>query len=135
VGARTPSASSFAKAQISLEALMLFALFLAMLAIVLASSSQIRGMAQNRTDAAISQQAFNDFSSKAGRACALGDGNVRVFSTQGAASISGTGSKSLVFTMLNITHNLELPCDIGGLPASPSNSFTIENKGGTIEIT
>lgn len=107
-----------------------------MLAIVLASSSQIRGMAQGRFDKAVSQQAFNDFSSKAERACALGDGNVRVFSTSGGeASIANAGAKSIVFTMLNLSNSLDLPCDFGGLPPSPSSSFTIENKGGTIEIT
>ena len=114
---------------------MLLALFLSILAVVLASSSQIRAMAQGRLDKAISQQAFNDFSSKAASACSLGEGNVRVFSVQGAqAAITGDGGDSIEFAMLNYSHNLTLPCNFGNLPDSPSSSFTIENKGGAIEI-
>ena len=114
---------------------MLLALFLSILAVVLASSSQIRAMAQGRLDKAVSQQAFNDFSSKVASACALGDGNVRVFSVQGAkAAIAGTGANSIEFSMFNYSHNLALPCDFGSLPDSPSSSFTIENRGGAIEI-
>lgn len=135
MGRAPPARHACANAQISLEALLLFALFLSMLAMVLASSAQIRDMAQGRTGKAISQQAFNDFSSKAARACALGDGNVRVFSViNGEATITRTGSNSIDFTMFNLSNSLELPCNFGSIPPLPSNSFTIENSGGAIDI-
>jgi len=134
--ARKPRGFSVAKAQISLEALLLFAIFLSMLAIVLAASSQIRGMAQNREDRAVSQQAFNDFSTKLSRACALGNGNVRVFTTPGGeADLSQDSSGAILFSMLNVSFSAGIPCQIGGMPSAPSNTFTIENKDGTIWIS
>ena len=136
VMARKPSDSSLAKAQISLEALLLFAIFLSMLAIVLAASSQIRGMAQNREDRSVSQQAFNDFSSKLERACALGNGNVRVFTTPGGeAELSQEANGTILFSMLNVSFSADIPCQIGSMPPAPSNTFTIENKDGTIWVS
>jgi|GEM_PF-888099 len=122
-------------AQISLEALLLFAVFLSILAIALAASSNIGAMAQKKLDSAISQQAFNDFSSKTRQACLLGSGNVRLFEPQGREiSISKTGEQSVSFSLGNHSYNLTIPCRFGNVQASGSGELTIINEGGAISI-
>ncbi len=133
MAAHLPFHPSFAKAQISLEALLLFALFLSILSVALFTSSKIGNMAQNRVNSALARQAFNDFSSKVSSACALGDGNSRSFSAGSQVALAYEQGR-LIFTMLNNSYSLPLACD-ATTPGAPSGKFKIENKDGAIEIS
>lgn len=122
-----------ARAQISLEALLLFALFLSILSVALFTSSKISGMAQGRVDEALSRQAFNEFSSKASSACALGNGNSRAFSANSQATLDYRQG-GIAFTMLGRSYILPLACPVF-IEKAESGKFKIENKEGRITIS
>lgn len=126
---------SSSKAQLSLEALLLFAVFLSVLAIALAASSQVRTAAQQQMDEAFSLQAFNDFSSKLSQACNMGNGNVRVFSSKGGPVEIASGGNAIIFASRGIRHTANVSCTLDIQNTGPSETFRMENTGGTIEIS
>ena len=124
------------RGQLSLEALLLFTIFLSILAVALAASSQIRGMAQRNLDRSLATQAFDDFSEKLGRACALGNGNVRIFSSQiGKVSLARINATAIEFAIGENAYPADIPCEIkDGFPRS-ADSLTIENADGAIRLS
>jgi uncharacterized protein (UPF0333 family) len=122
------------KAQLSLEALLLFAIFLFLLAIALAANYQIREMASAKVGSMLARQAFGEFSSKLESACLLGSGNVRTFSSSiGAVSIKKANSSAIQFSVANFSYAAQSSCEIEEASGS-AESFTIENVDGKIRI-
>lgn len=125
----------FLCAQISLESLMAFAIFLSMLALSLAGSMKIAESSNERLGYELGKQAFFEFSAKADAACALGSGNVRTVPLgKSTASLSSNGSE-IFFSSGGFSSAFRSSCPVL-LQAGPFSSWLrIENKGGTLEIS
>jgi len=121
--------------QISLESLLLFLIFLSLLGISLAASGRISAAAQSRIAYEKSASDFQDFAANLKSACVLGNGNVRVVELSGGAARLAAGGKTLGFTAGNFSSQLNSSCELAVLQPATAAEFTIENKGGKIEIS
>jgi hypothetical protein len=123
------------RAQLSAEALLLFLVFLTLLAIAYAAAGNVGSAAQRKIAASLSQSDFNDFSSKAAQACSLGNGNVRVVELRGeAATISSEGG-SILLSAGNFSQAANVSCETDVLQTEPTKEFTIKNRAGKLEIS
>jgi hypothetical protein len=114
---------------------MVFAIFLSLLAISLAACLKIAESSQKRLDYEMGKSAFSEFASKAGSACALGSGNVRIVSLQkGEATVSQNGSR-VSFSSGGFSSPLALRCPFSLQGSLASSSLRIENNEGTLEIS
>jgi len=127
---------SHSRAQASIEALLVFLIFLSAFGIVYAASSRLASAAQSRLDTSLSQSSFSDFSAKLQSACALGNGNVREVEVKGnAAFLSSPTGNSIVFAAGGFSARANSSCGIALAASAPSRFFRIENKEGTLEIS
>ncbi len=124
-----------ARGQVSAEMMMLFLIFLALLAISFSAMTNAGRSSQERVGKAVFESSFADFSSKVKSACELGNGNVRSFELpQGEASVSSSGTE-FTFSMYGESRSASSFCDTKILQEDPSGEFTISNVDGTIEIS
>lgn len=123
------------KGQISLESLLLFLIFLSLLGVSLAASNRISAAAQSRIAYEKSASDFQGFAANLKSACVLGNGNVRVVELKGGAALLAADGKSLVFAAGNFSSQLNSSCELAVIQPSTATEFTIENKGGKIEIS
>ncbi len=125
------------RAQLSLELLMVFLIFLSLLAISYAAASKAGDVAQRKIAQELSQSSFNGFASALDSACSLGNGNVRIVKIRGekAAISRASDGASFAFTAGNFTQSANSSCEISILNDEKSDEFAIENKNGKIEIS
>lgn len=125
-----------ARAQISVETLMVFLLFLVLLGIAYTATSKLGFAADRQVNAALSRGSFNDLSNRMEEACILGNGNVRMVSIKGSpASLSQAGEKQLEFRTPYYANTVNSSCALEVALLGPSSAFTIKNIGGKIEIS
>ena len=126
---------SFSKAQISVETLLVFLVFLVILGIAYTASTKLGAASQQSIGKALSRETFNELSSKIEEACLLGNGNVRIVQVKGqVVSLSASG-RALQFTAPDFSEQKNFSCDINSVPASASTAFTIRNENGIIKIS
>ena len=126
---------SFSKAQISVETLLVFLVFLVILGIAYTASTKLGAASQQSIGKALSRETFNELSKKIEEACLLGNGNVRIVQVKGqAVSLSASG-RALEFTAPDFSAQKDFSCDIDPTPASAKTAFTIRNEGGIIKIS
>ncbi|VVC01662.1 Uncharacterised protein [uncultured archaeon] len=121
--------------QLSVEALLLFLVFLTLLAIAYAAAGNVGSAAQRKISASLSQADFNDFSSKAAQACMLGNGNVRTTKLRGTAATIFAEGSSVLFSTGNFSATANTSCGTEILQAGPAKEFTIRNRQGMLEIS
>lgn len=128
-------APSLLRAQLSLETLLVFLVFLSLLALSYSVASKISSASQNKVASELALASANSLSSSIESACIGGNGNVRTVEIKGEkASISSEG-KTLFFEAGTFKASRGFDCKISISPATASDSFTITNNGGTIEIS
>jgi len=120
------------KAQISVETLLVFLVFLILLGIAYTATTRLGSASQKSINTALSRESFNELSSKAEQVCILGDGNVRVVSIKGeAATLTAQGNSLKFETASGFSDSYPLSCTLDIQQQSPSRTFTVENIGGT----
>lgn len=135
-GSRGVSPGS-SKAQLSVETLLVFLVFLIILGIAYTASTRLYSASQQGINAALSRESFNELSSKIEEACLLGSGNVRIVKIKGQpVSLSAEG-RALAFFAPGFSATYDSPCGISidQEKSMPSAAFTIENSGGAIRIS
>lgn len=126
---------SSSKAQISVETLLVFLVFLIILGVAYTASTKLGAASQQSIGKALSRETFNELSSKIEEACLLGNGNVRIVQVKGQpVSLSASG-RALEFTAPDFSTQKEFSCDIDSVPASAKTAFTIRNENGKIKIS
>ncbi|MCX8197701.1 MAG: hypothetical protein N3F07_00690 [Candidatus Micrarchaeota archaeon] len=120
--------------QLSMEALLLFVVFLALLGVSLAASSRISSAAQEKISYEKSAADFRLLSQKAESACLLGNGNLRLIVFSGLPPSISADSQTIFFSSGNFSSNISLPCQISIKASFPKPEATIENKNGALEI-
>ena len=126
------------RAQISVETLLVFLLFLVLLGIAYTAASKLGAASQNQINAALSRETYNELSSRLESACLLGQGNVRVVDVKGEAaalSVAAGSGRELEFRAPHFSGAIKSPCTITGVPSGASRSFTIANTGSGLEIS
>lgn len=125
------------KAQLSFELLLVFLIFLSLLAISYAAASKAGDAAQRKISYELSKSSFGEFSSALDSACSLGSGNVRIVKVRGEkATVSrAADGSSFTFTAGKFTQSANSSCEIIVLANGAASSFTIENKNGRIEVS
>jgi len=125
----------FRKGQMSLEFLLIFAIFLSVLAIFLVSFSKTKNQTEHSLNKIIISKLENDFSYIINSICILGDGNVREFSSDFLAGALLFCNKNIIsISFQNITHSIEVNCDTV-CASSIGNKLKIENKNGTVFVS
>lgn len=124
-----------AKAQASLELLIVFLVFLSALGISLAATSKIGAAVQEKENYNLAAASFRGLSAKIESACAMGNGNIRLAEISGAKAKVSSDGKSIFFSAGSFNSSQNFSCEIASLADSPSSSFRIENKDGAIEIS
>lgn len=125
-----------ARAQISVETLLVFLIFLVLLGIAYTATSRLGFAADRQVNAALSRGSFNDLSNRLEEACMLGNGNVRTVSIKGSpAALSQAGEKQLEFRTPYYASATNSSCALEVAQQKPSSAFTIKNAGGKIEIS
>lgn len=119
----------------SFEALLLFLVFLTLLAISYAAAGNVGSAAQKKIALALSQSDFADFTARLSQACSLGDGNARVAALRGGKATLSSEGRLLAFSAGNFSATASPACPIELLQAGPSGIFRIKNNGGKIEIS
>jgi hypothetical protein len=122
-------------AQASIETLLAFVIFLSAFAIVYASGSRLASAGQSRLAESLAQSSFDEFSGKLQSACALGSGNVRMVEVKGAPASLLQDGNSVVFTAGSFSSRANSSCPASIADESPSRTFRMENKEGTVEIS
>lgn len=123
------------RGQLSLESLLLFLIFLSLLGVSLAASSRIGSAAQARLSYEKAASDFRLLSEKTDSACALGNGNVRQLELSGPPAAISAEAGELTFSAGGFSAQHSCPCNISVLRGEPAASFSIENKGGQLEIS
>jgi hypothetical protein len=133
----TDAATRAARAQASIETLVVFLIFLSAFGMVYMASSRLASAAQSRLDTSVSQSYFSEFSAKLQSACSLGSGNVRTVDVKGkpAALSPMPDGNSIIFTAGSFSARANTSCEISSLPLAASSSFAIENKNGKLEVS
>ena len=124
-----------ASGQVSVETLMVFLIFLILLGIAYTAASKIGARAQQKISSTISQNSFDEFSSKLEQACALGNGNIRTIQIRGGPAQIRAQENTLYFEANGFSSGKKINCHISILQDQPSGFFTIQNIDGTIEIS
>jgi hypothetical protein len=128
-------ASGAVRAQLSLETLIVFLVFLSLLALSYSVASKIGAASQSKVASNLASASFDSLASQIESACIGGNGNVRTAEIKGGkASISSEG-RDLSFESGNFKASKEFNCEISVAAQLPSSTFTITNNGGTIEIS
>ena len=121
------------KAQLSLEFLIVFAVFLAVLLLAITAISKISYAEERAKEKAFGELALSDLSSAANNACILGDGNVRVVKMpDNEISFSFSGNE-ISASCGNWTGTWGVKCEVSGEPVrTAGGNVTIENRAGTL---
>ncbi len=121
------------KAQLSLEFLMVFAVFLAVLLLAVGAISKISYVEERAKEKAFGELALSDMSSAANSACVLGNGNVRVVKMpDNAISFSFSGNE-ISASCGNWSGITGIECEVsGGLLRTAGGNVTIENRAGVL---
>lgn len=122
------------RAQISVETLLVFLLFLILLGIAYTASTRLGAASQQQINKALSRESLSELSSKMEQACLLGDGNVRAVSIKGPEATLAVSGRDLSFEAGGFTGAYKSPCDVD-LQNSKSSEFKITNEGGTLKIS
>ncbi|HIH30993.1 TPA: hypothetical protein HA243_06360 [Candidatus Micrarchaeota archaeon] len=130
-----PPNTAHCTGQLSLEALLLFLVFLSLLGIAFLSASRIGSAAQEKISFELAKSSFGDFSSKLFSACSMGNGNARTVEIQGAPATLTAQGKTITFSSGNFSAKIGSECEAVILHEGPSDGFIIENKQGKIEIS
>jgi|SRR3989338_8344723 len=123
------------KAQISVETLLVFLVFLVILGIAYTASTRLGAASQQSINKALSRETFNELSGKIEEACLLGNGNVRIVQVKGQAVSLSSSGKTLQFTSQEFSAQKDFSCGIDSAPASASAAFTIRNENGILKIS
>ena len=126
------------RAQISVETLLVFLLFLVLLGIAYTAASKLGAASQNQINAALSRETLNELSSRIESVCLLGEGNKRVVDVKGEAvklSIAPGNGRQLEFSAPHFSGTIDSPCPISSVPNGAARSFTITNTGASVEIS
>jgi len=128
---------SFSKAQISVETLLVFLVFLVILGIAYTASTKLGAASQQSIGKALSRETFNELSSKIEEACLLGNGNVRIVQVKGQPMALSASGRTITFNVgePEFTAQKDFYCDIDPTPASAKTAFTIRNEDGIIKIS
>jgi uncharacterized protein (UPF0333 family) len=126
---------SSSKAQISVETLLVFLVFLIILGIAYTASTKLGAASQQGIGKALSRETFNELSSKIEEACLLGNGNVRIVRVKGQAVSLSSSGRTLQFTAPEFSGQKDFSCEISSAPESASTVFTIKNENGIIRIS
>lgn len=129
------AASRRERGQMSFEALLLFLVFLTLLAIAYTAAGNVGSAAQKKTALSLSQSDFNEFSAKMAQACSLGDGNVRIAEMRGNKATLAASGQSVTFSAGNFSATASPACEIVLLQGEPAGFFRIKNTLGKIEIS
>ena len=132
---QTKAVSGLEQGQMSFEALLLFLVFLTLLAIAYSAAANVGSAAQKKTALSFSQSDFNEFSAKLAQACSLGDGNVRIAKMRGNKAILAAVGQAVTFSAGNFSATTSSACPIALLQGEPSGFFRIKNILGKIEIS
>lgn len=123
------------KGQLSFESLVLFAIFLSLLAASYFASSRIASAAQAKTSLALSESSFREFAQQLDSACSMGNGNVRLVKIRGNNATISSINGELEFSSGIFKKSHATPCAVSLQNGQPSSSFRLENKEGTIHIS
>ena len=127
------------KAQISVETLLVFLVFLILLGMAYEATTRLGSASQKSINAALSRESFNELASNIGQACLLGEGNVRKVAIKGDPAVLSTPAadrKVLHFETPGYTEDYNSSCALDIRQPSPSRDFTVENTGSaTITIS
>ncbi|MEM2137962.1 MAG: hypothetical protein QW568_02645 [Candidatus Anstonellaceae archaeon] len=132
--ARAPFLTAL-RAQLSLETLLVFLVFLSLLALSYSVASKVGAASQNKAASELALASFNSLSSSIESACIGGNGNIRTAEIKGGKAALSSEGKKLRFESGNFNTSEEFGCEIEVLSRSLSGSFKITNNGGTIEIS
>jgi|GEM_PF-6170470 len=125
--------SALLRAQISVEALLAFLIFLSLLAVSYAAASRIGAAAFEKVQKEIFMREASEFASKAESVCRLGAGNLRISNFSAKTGLSLEGS-ALRIRRERHSALLTFDCAIIAVPEEGKNSFMIENFGGEISF-
>jgi len=125
----------YGKGQMSLEFLLIFAIFLSVLSVFLASLSKVKSDTEASLDQILLNRLGNDLVYSINSICILGDGNKREIES---AFISGTAmscagnkfSVSLKNSTLYYELNCDAVCDYNG-----GDKIKLENRNGTVHVS
>lgn len=124
------------KAQISVETLLVFVLFLVLLGIAYTASTRLGAASQQSINAALSRESFNELSGKIEEACLLGGGNLRVVLIKGPAATLSSSGQELSFNTPSLKQPLKKKsnCGLNIEKTGASAEFSISNENGEVFI-
>ncbi len=122
-------------AQLSIEVLLIFSLFLSLSAIAYFATSKIGAASQERVSFELSRSSFLDFSGRLSSACAMGEGNIRTVAIKGAPAAIRADGREYSFSAGKFFATENSSCEISVSKTGASDTFTIANIGGQIEIS
>jgi hypothetical protein len=121
------------KAQLSLEFLIVFAVFLAVLLLAVTAIGKISRAGDAAQAKAFCQLALSDIVSSANEACVLGDGNVRVAGMPAQEVALSFSGREISATCGSWSGSETIKCDVSGeAMRTVGGNVTIENRGGTL---
>ena len=124
------------KGQISVELLLVFFVFLGLLAIAYSATRSITASVGEKADASLAASSIGDLRSKILSACSFGEGNVRIFTVAGRRQISVSESDGgMTATVGGVSEEIGSDCEISVQAAGAASSLRIENSGGRIIIS
>ena len=121
------------RGQLSLEFLIVFAVFLAVLLLAVTAISKISYEEERTMERAFGKLALSDISSAANNACVLGDGNVRIVKMpDNVISFSFSGNE-ISAACGNWTGTWGVKCEVSGNDLrTAGGNVTIENRAGVL---
>lgn len=131
---RYPS-QGIAHAQLSIEALMLFALFLSLIVVAFAATSKTALAAKDKISFELSKSDFSEFSKSLRSACAMGEGNTRQIRIKGPPAEVAADGKKFIYTAGVFRGESGSQCEIIVHSDGSSSSFDLENTEGKIFIS
>ena len=127
--------SNLRKGQLSLEFLLIFAIFLSVLGVFLFSFSKVRSQTEYALEEILVSKLANDLSYSINSVCILGDGNVREIEHSAVPGmVISCNETTISLHLANISEFNELNCKTVCTQASGKN-IKIENRNGTVFVS
>jgi uncharacterized protein (UPF0333 family) len=125
------------RGQLSLEFLLLFAIFLAALAILSIAAFNTNNSAKSTVNGLLSQKALSDISNIANDLCVLGEGNGRQLRLSFAENVSLLASgRNITITYNNDVFSRTVTCEVSDTELIVKDTvLNIEKNGSKIRIT
>ncbi|MEM4554286.1 MAG: hypothetical protein QXT25_00345 [Candidatus Anstonellaceae archaeon] len=122
------------KAQLSLETLIVFLLFITLLGISYVALSKFQEKASERARLELAKSSFAALSSAIHEACILGDGNIREVRLQGMQATISSNGTAYNFSSGKFYAWASSSCQVEVEYSAPSFDFLVKNKKGKIIV-